>query len=358
MEHHCDFFYVIGRFKECTTYMKVMNRPMQRNPSLKTGSPCVEWRTVNRCGILSPARSNSPAVDRTPFYPQRACVQAKGIQVSNMFGSTAAEGYKQVSLSIQKTFGKEFIQSDVCPQPGDAILDLGCGTGELSAYLAELVGPEGKVIGLDPDEQRIQTARKSHRNIKNLSFVEGSASNISEIFPESFDIIFSNYVLHWIPDKQAAFKNMFASLKPGGKIALVYVSYLAPFFTNALSKLNPENEARICKMYHCESREKIEQYCTSSGFEVSKSYQAPIKLVFENTNSFIKWLWSSIHGIFDPSLVTEERLQSYLALYKNKNGNCSLEFAVNAEEEPNCRLVAFKKTFSSFSQTAKTPLQC
>ncbi|XP_068733913.1 demethylmenaquinone methyltransferase-like [Montipora capricornis] len=278
--------------------------------------------------------------------------------MSKIFGSTAAEGYKQISLSIQKTFGEEFIQSDVLPQPGDAILDLGCGTGELSAYLAELVGPEGKVIGLDPDEQRIQTARKSHRNIKNLSFVEGSASNISEIFPESFDIIFSNYVLHWIPDKQEAFKNMFASLKPGGKIAIVYVSHLAPFFTNALSKLNPENEARICKMYRCESRAKIEQYCTSSGFEVSKSYQAPIKLVFENTNSFIKWLWSSIHGIFDPSLVTEERLQSYLALYKNKNGNCPLEFVVNVEEEPNCRLVASKKTFSSFSQTVKTLLQC
>ena len=37
---------------------------------------------------------------------------------------------------------------------GDVILDLGCGTGELSAYLAEPVGPEGKVIGVDPDKER------------------------------------------------------------------------------------------------------------------------------------------------------------------------------------------------------------
>ena len=45
---------------------------------------------------------------------------------------------------------------------GDVILDLGCGTGELSAYLAEPVGPEGKVMGVDPDKERIEMARQSH----------------------------------------------------------------------------------------------------------------------------------------------------------------------------------------------------
>ena len=55
----------------------------------------------------------------------------------------------------------------------DAILVLGCGTGELSAYLAELVGPEGKVIGVDPDKERIHLALKSHSDIKNLSFEDG-----------------------------------------------------------------------------------------------------------------------------------------------------------------------------------------
>ena len=73
--------------------------------------------------------------------------------------------------------GEDFIQTDVCPKAGDVILDLGCGTGELSAYLAELVGPEGKVIGVDPDKERIQLAKESHSQIENLSFVEGSAIN-------------------------------------------------------------------------------------------------------------------------------------------------------------------------------------
>ena len=49
--------------------------------------------------------------------------------------NSAAGGYKQVSFSEQKVDGETFIQTDVCPQAGDAILDLGCGTGELSAYI-------------------------------------------------------------------------------------------------------------------------------------------------------------------------------------------------------------------------------
>ena len=73
--------------------------------------------------------------------------------MAESFSSSAAEGYKQASFSVQKRIGEDFIQIDVCPQVGDVILDLGCGTGELSAYLAELVGAEGKVIAVDPDKE-------------------------------------------------------------------------------------------------------------------------------------------------------------------------------------------------------------
>ena len=122
-----------------------------------------------------------------------------------------------------------FIETDVCPQVGDAILDLGCGTGELSAYLAELVGREGKVVGVDPDKERLLLAQQSFGEVKNLSFVEGSASNFPGIGSELYDIIFSNHVIHWIPDKHEVFKNMFGSLKSGGKIAIQYVDHLYPF---------------------------------------------------------------------------------------------------------------------------------
>lgn len=104
-------------------------------------------------------------------------------------------------------------------------MDLGCGTGELSVYLAELVGQQGKVVAVDPDIDRIQVARESHKGIENLTFIEGSADNFPGMGLQTYDIVFANYV-HWISDKKLAFMNMFSSLKPTGKIALQFNDHI------------------------------------------------------------------------------------------------------------------------------------
>ena len=261
--------------------------------------------------------------------------------MTNFSNSNVAEGYKQVSFSVQKKAGENFIQADVSLQPGDAILDLGCGTGELSAYLAELVGPEGKVIGVDPDKERIQLAQKTHSEIKNLSFVEGSASNFPGMGSETYDIIFGNGVLHWIRDKEQAFKKMFGSLSEGSKIALLYIDHVPPFELNAYKELNPENAEQICQMYQCESRAQIEQYALLAGFKIIKSYETYPEFSFENEASVLEWHWATTHGIFDVSLVTKERLERYLAPYhcgKDENGN----FRGIKAKLPLCRLIASK----------------
>ena len=118
-------------------------------------------------------------------------MERKNCYVSSTI-NTASEGYKQSSRTVQNESGKMFIETEVQPQAGDTILDLGCGTGELSAYLAQLVGNSGKVVGVDPDKERLELAQKSHSNIDNLSFIEGSSSNFPGMGSESYDIIFSN----------------------------------------------------------------------------------------------------------------------------------------------------------------------
>ena len=262
--------------------------------------------------------------------------------MANLFSYDAALGYKQSSLCVQKVDGKKLIVTEVCPQAGDTILDLGCGTGELSAYLADLVGPDGKVVAVDPDKERILRAQQSYGDVKNLSFVEGSASNFLGIGSESYDIIFSNYVIHWITDKEELFKNMFEGLKHEGKIAIQYVDYICPFVSSAFKELNPENAERILEMFHCEERPKIEQYCSSAGFRIAKSYDThSTQQVFQTIESLLNWLWSSTHGAFDPKLVTEERLQRYYP-YSRQDGKPPFDFRGSKEESRVCRLVAFK----------------
>jgi trans-aconitate 2-methyltransferase len=76
------------------------------------------------------------------------------------------------------------------PQQGESILDLGCGTGQLTQQIAA-TGAE--VIGIDYATSMIEQAQKNYPNLK---FTVADARNIE--FSQAFDAVFSNAVLHWI----------------------------------------------------------------------------------------------------------------------------------------------------------------
>ena len=254
----------------------------------------------------------------------------------------AAIGYKEASKSVQNVEGETFIQEDVHPKVGDVILDLGCGTGELSALLAKLVGSEGKVVGVDPDKERVLLAQKSHKEVPNLSFQEGSDSNFPGIGFETYDMIFCNSVLHWIPNKQRVFDTMYKALKKGGKIAIQYGDHFPSFLSQAYKILNPENEARLCEMFAIHPRDNVEKCCTSAGFVILKSCDCELQFNFESIKGLLKWLWFVTHGVFDLSLVTEDRLQNYQALYSDKDGKPCLDFRGAGEHSTHSRLIAVK----------------
>ena len=121
-----------------------------------------------------------------------------------------AEGYQQNSR-WQRNGGKRFVQNEVAPYLSNDILDLGCGTGELSAYLAKLAGPKGRVLAVDPDKERIRVAKESYKEVENLTFAVGSTSSFPGLGLETYNVIFSNFVLHWIKnieDKKKALKHV------------------------------------------------------------------------------------------------------------------------------------------------------
>ena len=93
------------------------------------------------------------------------------------------------------------------PQPGERILDLGCGDGVLTVKLIE-AGAD--VIGVDASETMIDAARE--RGI-DARVADGQALN----FDREFDAAFSNAALHWMLDKAAVAASVFRALKPGGR---------------------------------------------------------------------------------------------------------------------------------------------
>lgn len=95
------------------------------------------------------------------------------------------------------------------PQPGEYVLDLGCGTGHLTAAIAA----RGAVaVGMDADAAMVEQARRNHPD---LEFVQGDAADFS--MPGRFDAVFSHAVLHWVPQPAWAAANVYRALRPGGR---------------------------------------------------------------------------------------------------------------------------------------------
>ena len=74
---------------------------------------------------------------------------------------TIAEAFDRVQLYHKGTSGQVFIDK-LSLRKGSVVLDLGCGTGYFSSILAERVGPQGRVIGVDPDENRLKVAKSKY----------------------------------------------------------------------------------------------------------------------------------------------------------------------------------------------------
>lgn len=96
------------------------------------------------------------------------------------------------------------------PQAGERILDVGCGTGQLTAQVAQ---SGATVVGLDLNEAMLEQARS---NYPDLEFILGNAANFR--VQEPFDAVFSNAALHWVLDAEGAVRSMAAALKPGGRL--------------------------------------------------------------------------------------------------------------------------------------------
>ena len=131
-----------------------------------------------------------------------------------------AERYDRVSDS-QFERGKLLVEK-MGIRTDDAVLDVGCGTGRLALYLSSVVGPRGRVVGIDPSHHRIGVASDKLKDlaILNVQFAVGSGENPDNLPAGTFDYVSYCSVFHWIDDKPAALGSAYRLLKPGGKMGI------------------------------------------------------------------------------------------------------------------------------------------
>jgi ubiquinone/menaquinone biosynthesis C-methylase UbiE len=102
-------------------------------------------------------------------------------------------------------------------RPGLSALDVGCGTGAITAGIARAVAP-GEVIGVDRDSVHIEAARAAHRE-PNLCFEVQDA--IEMTFESRFDVVASARAVQWMTDPAAAVRRMAAAANPGGLVVVL-----------------------------------------------------------------------------------------------------------------------------------------
>ncbi|MDK8642775.1 class I SAM-dependent methyltransferase [Niallia taxi] len=110
--------------------------------------------------------------------------------------------------SFVSNFGEGLV-SLLSPSPGEKILDLGCGTGDLASSLAKY---DCEVIGIDNSPNMIALAQKKYPHIP--FFVEDATALPYE---SRFTAVFSNAALHWIKSPKQALASIYSSLQQGGR---------------------------------------------------------------------------------------------------------------------------------------------
>jgi SAM-dependent methyltransferase len=128
--------------------------------------------------------------------------------------------FRDIVTSGLGAHGEEALRL-VPPQPGQRVLDIGCGFGDTTQRIAELVGPDGEALGVDVAPRFIETAaaEAADAGVPNARFFVADVQATS--FEDRFDLAFSRMGTMFFASPVAALRNVREALVPGGKLVMV-----------------------------------------------------------------------------------------------------------------------------------------
>ncbi|KAI9659759.1 MAG: hypothetical protein M1831_003657 [Alyxoria varia] len=182
--------------------------------------------------------------------------------------------------------------------PGMRVLDVGCGPGDLTSHIADIVGPDGSVVGIDPSKERIAIALQDAR--PHSSFYEGKAEDLSLFHSASIDVVFVNSTFHWVEDQPLALSECARVLKSRGRLGISggsgdYVAAHEKIKANVLSR-------EPYRIYPEESppkflrKRELESLLENAGFSEREIVINTIVKSAKDADAMIDWLVTSSSG--------------------------------------------------------------
>jgi len=166
--------------------------------------------------------------DTTHFGYKTVESKDKASMVAGVFHSVAQQYdimNDLMSFGVHRLW-KRFTIDASGVRPGNKILDLAGGTGDLTARFSQLVGREGKVILADINSSMLNVGREKLRNrglVQNIEYVQANAEYLP-FDDDTFDVVTIAFGLRNVTDKDKALRSIFRVLKPGGRLLVLEFS--------------------------------------------------------------------------------------------------------------------------------------
>lgn len=171
---------------------------------------------------------NAPTSNQTHFGYSTVDKSDKASMVAGVFHSVAKQYDVMndlMSFGIHRLW-KRFTIDASGVRPGNKVLDLAGGTGDLTAKFSRYVGPSGKVVLADINSSMLNVGRDKLRDnglVQNIEYVQANAEALP--FAENtFDIVTIAFGLRNVTDKDKALRSIFSVLKPGGRLLVLEFS--------------------------------------------------------------------------------------------------------------------------------------
>lgn len=159
------------------------------------------------------------------------------IPTDNHDFSSVATSYSEAAVVQQMASDRLFQLLRI--RPHDRVVDVGCGSGELTARIRTL--SKGRICGIDPALGMIEEARSRHGS-KDIEFLNIPAQKMAELGRDSFDVVFCNSSFHWINPPAKAVHGFAQVLTKGGKVGIqaAAMSEYCPNFVRAMEKVRTD----------------------------------------------------------------------------------------------------------------------
>lgn len=178
--------------------------------------------------VPNPSPTDEPALPADeplrphPILPQHyADEPSRRVRVDGWFDA-AARHYDRINRAMSFGTGawyrrKALLRAHL--EEGMSVLDVGCGTGVLAANAAEIVGPAGRVVGVDPSIGMLCEAKRQSGCMP----IRGIAERLP-VASDTFDLVCMGYALRHVSDLRATFAEFMRVLKPGGRLLILEVT--------------------------------------------------------------------------------------------------------------------------------------